>query len=194
MYSNQLKIGMTLYCDDGYSTVELLDIQNDNTILVRYKGKQYRRDISIIGKRLFINPVNPKKTNVVRQERNSTPIQPTKVESSDTSRVIKTSIQPDNSKTYDLNGYDKEGYDKNGYNAEGYNKQGFDRYGFDKHGFDSYGYDKKGFNANGYNRLGFDAHGYNSDGFDATGFDRKGYNRLGYVSFTRALNELYVVD
>ena len=32
MYSNQLKIGMTLYCDDGYSTVELLDIQNDNTI------------------------------------------------------------------------------------------------------------------------------------------------------------------
>ena len=180
MYSNQLKIGMTLYCDDGYSTVELLDIQNDNTILVRYKGKQYRRDISIIGKRLFINPVNPKKTNVVRQERNSTPIQPTKVESSDTSRVIKTSIQPDNSKTYDLNGYDKEGYDKNGYNAEGYNKQGFDRYGFDKYGFDAYGYDKKGFNKQGYNRNGYDRSGYNALGYDKNGFDKNGYNKEGY--------------
>ena len=39
MYSEQLKIGMTLYCDDGYSTVELCSVQND-TIIVSFSASK----------------------------------------------------------------------------------------------------------------------------------------------------------
>ena len=179
MYSEQLKIGMTLYCDDGYSTVELCSVQND-TIIVQYKGKRYPRPISIIGKRLFITPVSTKKSPSAAQERDYTKISTVKVEPSGLSVSYKHSVQQANSTHYDSNGYDCDGYDQYGYNANGYNRLGYDRNGCDKFGYDAYGYDKKGFNKKGYNRNGFDRSGYNALGFDKNGYDKNGYDRNGY--------------
>ena len=106
-----MKIGDTLYCLDG-STVTLCYYDSE-IIIVEYMGKRYKRPYSVLGKKLFISPVN-------------------------LGKVCSPSIYDQDG--YDKDGFDRDGYNKKGYDRQGYPRPNMTvpkHVPYDQDGFDS---------------------------------------------------------
>ena len=194
-----MKIGDTLYCLDG-STVTLCYYDSE-IIIVEYMGKRYKRPYSVLGKKLFISPVNLGKVcspsiydqdgydkdgfdrdgyNKKGYDRQGYPRPNMTVP-----KHVPYDQDGFDARGYDRMGYDRQGYDRYGYDKTGYNRQGFDRFGYDPKGFNQFGrdkegYDRRGFDRSGYDRDGFDKNGYNAAGYDRSGYDCEGFNQFGF--------------
>ena len=113
-----LFVDQRLFAKNG-ETVIVKRINDDQSIIVEYKGKYYSRNIaSCYNITLFPAPYN--------------------------SETHYYNVYGYDEAGYDVNGYDPRGFDKDGYDRYGFDPTGRDRDGYDREGFNKRGFTKQG--------------------------------------------------